>query len=102
MCAIIKLWIGKNPFVEAVHYHKKRRYVMNAVFVIKKAFSSGCASITLFEDGSILYEDSFERRVKGGCSEKAFALFCIDTIDCEVCDKIYSILSGGKKVPASA
>lgn len=74
---------------------------MNAVFVIKKAFPSGCASITLFEDGSILYEDSFERRVKGGCNEKALMLFCIDTIDREVCDTIYGILSGDKKVPAS-
>ena len=74
---------------------------MNAVLVIKKAFPSGCASITIFEDGSILYEDSFERRVKGGCNEKVFMLFCYD-IDREVCDEIYSILSGGKKVPVSA
>ena len=74
---------------------------MNPVFVIKKVFPSGCASITLFEDGSILYEDSFERRAKGGCSEKVFMLFCIDDIDREVCDTIYSILNGGKKMPAS-
>ena len=74
---------------------------MNAVFVIKKVFLSGYASITLFDDGSILYEDSFKRRAKGGCSEKVFMLFCMDTIDREVCDKIYSILSCGKKVPAS-
>lgn len=74
---------------------------MNAVFSIKKAFPSGCASITLFEDGSILYEDSFERRAKGGCSEKVLTLFCIDAIDREVCDTIYSILSGDEKVPAS-
>lgn len=74
---------------------------MNAVFVIEKVFSSGCyARIALFEDGSILYEDSFERRVKGGYNEKVFVLFCED-IDREVCDTIYSILSGGKKVPAS-
>lgn len=102
MCAIILLWIGKNPFVEAAHYHTKRRHAMNAVFVIKKVFPSGCASITLLEDGSVLYEDSFERRIKGGCNEKVFILFCIDDIDREVCDTIYSILSCGKKVPASA
>lgn len=101
MCAIITLWIGKNPFVGAAHYHMKRRHAMNAVFVIKKVFPSGYASITLFDDGSILYEDSFKRRAKGGCSEKVFMLFCMDTIDREVCDKIYSILSCGKKVPAS-
>jgi hypothetical protein len=79
----------------------KRRHAMNAVFVIKKFFSAGSASIALFEDGSILYEDSFERRVKGGYNEKVLVLFCIDAIDREVCDTIYSILSGSKKVPAS-
>ena len=73
---------------------------MNAVFVIKKVFPSGCASITLFEDGSILYEDSFERRVKGGCNEKVFILFS-NNVDREVCDMIYGILSGNKKMPAS-
>ena len=73
---------------------------MNAVFVIKKVFPSGYASITLFDDGSILYEDSFKRRAKGGCNERVFMLFS-DTIDREVCDMIYSILSGGKKMPAS-